>query len=161
MSKKGKGQGGGDGGRVVARNKEARRRYDVEDTFEAGLVLTGTEIKSIRQGTVSLTDAYASMRGDEIWLHNLHIGPYAPAGPYAQHEPKRDRKLLLQRSQIQRIAGKLTQRGYSLVPLDVHLKGPWAKVQLGLAIGKKTGDRREDIKRKTAEREIQKHLRRR
>lgn len=146
--------------KVVARNKEARRRWEVSDTVEAGIELTGTEVKAIRDGKVQLSDSYAVVKGDEIFLLNLHIGAYKPAGPAGQHQPTRTRRLLLKRSQIDRLIGQMAQRGYSLVPLDVHFRGAWAKVELGLARGKKTTDRREEIKRRTAEREMQRALKR-
>ena len=145
---------GDQGGRVVARNKEARRRWEISDTVEAGMELTGTEVKAIREGKVQLADSYAVVKGAQIFLLNLHIGPYPPAGPYAQHQPTRTRRLLLKRAQIEKLIGQMAQKGYSLVPLDVHFRGAWAKVELGLARGKKTEDRREEIKKRTAEREM-------
>lgn len=146
---------------VVARNRGALRRWEVEEKLEAGVVLTGTEVKAIRDGKAQISDAYAVLRKDEVFLVNLHIGHYAAAGPHAQHEPERPRKLLLRRGEIERLIGRLERKGYSLIPLDIHFRGPWAKVELGLCRGKRAPDRREDIKKKEAEREVERAMRRR
>ncbi len=147
--------------RIVAKNRAALRRWKVEDTIEAGLVLTGTEVKAVREGKAQISDAYATIRSREVVLVNLHIGPYKAAGPHAQHEPGRPRKLLLRREQIERLIGSLERKGYSLVPLDIHFRGPWVKVELGLCVGKRAPDRREDIKKREADREVERAMRRR
>lgn len=144
----------------VARNKRAHQRFVIESTYEAGLVLLGTEVKSLREGRCQLSDAHAGFGGNELYLYNLHIGPYPPAGPYAQHDPLRPRKLLLHRAEIERLYGKLEQRGYTLVPLEVYFRGAVAKVRLGLARGKRQVDRREDIKAREAERDVARALKR-
>lgn len=149
------------GVQVLARNKQARRRWQIDDTFEAGLVLTGSEIKSLRARDVQIADAYASFRDGELWLMNLHIGAYKPAAAHLQHEPMRPRKLLMRGDQLRRLQGKLLERGFSLIPLDVHLRDGWAKCQLGLGRGKSSGDRREDIKKRDSDREMSRALRRR
>lgn len=146
--------------KVVAKNRAASRRWEVEDSFEAGLVLVGTEVKAIREGKVQLGDAYAIPKNGELVLLNLHIGPYGAAGPFAQHEPTRPRKLLVEKERIERLVGQLERKGYSLVPLDVHFRGAWAKVQLGLCSAKKTVDRREDIKKREADLEARRAMRR-
>jgi SsrA-binding protein len=136
----------------VASNRKARHDYHIEETWEAGLVLTGTEIKSVREGKVSLKGAYGTIRRGEMWLEGLNIARYESGG-YTNHEPERPRKLLMHRREIRRLIGALEQRGLTLVPLDLHLSGGWAKVTLGLGRGKKLHDKREDIKRRDADRE--------
>lgn len=137
----------------VARNRKARHEYHVLETLEAGLVLLGSEVKSLRQGNASLSDAYARLEGGEVWLHNLHIGTYGPAGPEA-HEHKRRRKLLLHRQEIRRLIGKVEQAGLTLIPLELYFRDGVAKLNLALAKGKKHRDKREDVKRREAEREV-------
>jgi SsrA-binding protein len=149
-----------EGVHVVCTNKKARRDYHIEDTFEAGLVLRGSEVKSLRDGTAQLTDAYARIDAGEAWLSGLHIAPYSHA-PMEGQEPDRDRKLLLHALEIRRLAGKVQERGYTLVPLRIYFRRGLAKVELGLGTGKKAYDKREDIKRADAEREIARALRRR
>ncbi len=147
--------------RVVARNRSARYRWEVEETFEAGLVLLGTEVKALREGKAQIKDAYAVPRAGEMLLMNLHIGQYRAAGPYAQHDPTRPRKLLVRKGEIERLVGRLERKGYSLVPLDIHFRGPWAKVTVGLCRGKRAPDRREDIRAREADREVERAMRRR
>jgi len=150
-----------DGGvRIVAQNKRARHDFSIEDRFEAGLVLTGSEVKSLREGNVRLSDAYGALRGDELWLVNCHIGPYRAASVFG-HGPLRDRKLLLQRKEIEKLRGKVEQRGYTLVPLAVYFKGGWAKVEMALARGRTHGDRREAIAEREHRREMDRALSRR
>ena len=139
--------------KLVARNKKARHEYQILETLEVGLVLAGSEVKALREGNVSLSDSYARLEGGEAWLHNMHIGTYGPARPDA-HEFKRRRKLLLHRKEIQRLIGQVEQAGLTLVPLEVYFRSGVAKVKLALARGKKHRDRREDIKRREAEREV-------
>lgn len=145
-------QSSGDSGPVVARNKKARHDYHILEMWEAGLVLTGSEIKSVRAGKVSLTGAYGVIRGRDVWLEGMHIAEY-DSGGYANHAPQRARKLLLHRHQVRRLIGALQQKGQTLVPLDVHLSDGWAKATIALARGKKLHDKRETLKRREAERE--------
>lgn len=148
------------GVKVLAQNKKARHDYFIEDTYEAGIALTGTEIKSIRAGRVQLKDSYARVENGEVLLHKVHISPYAEGNRF-NHEPERTRKLLLRRLEILKLIGATRERGYSLVPLSIYLKGGWAKVELGLAKGKKNYDKREDLKKKDAARDIERALRER
>lgn len=148
------------GVKTVATNRKARHDYFIEDTYEAGLVLTGTEIKSIRAGRVSLRDSFAMVKGDELWLVNAHIAPYE-RGTYANHDPRRPRKLLMHRREINRIAGKLQEKGFTLVPLRLYLKDNLAKVELGLARGKKQYDKRAALRKKETQREIDRAVARR
>lgn len=147
---------GGDG--VVCRNRHATRRYDVLEKFEAGLVLSGSEVKSLRLRHGDIEGAYAALRGDEVFLHQMHVGPYEQANVFA-HETKRSRKLLLHRREIEKLRGRLTMRGLALVPLQVYFKNGFAKVELGLATGKKDHDRRQQLKEQEANREAQAAMR--
>jgi SsrA-binding protein len=148
------------GVKVIARNRRARYDYHVEDTLEAGLVLTGTEVKSLRAGRASLTEAFAQLSGDELWLHGLHIPEYAQ-GTWTNHEPRRTRKLLLHRKEIDRLASQVAERGFTIVPLSLYFSGGRAKVELALARGKRTYDKRRDLARRDAAREVDRALRRR
>jgi SsrA-binding protein len=139
--------------KTVATNRKARHDYFIEETYEAGLVLTGSEIKSIRAGRVNLRDSFAVVKEGELWLMNAHIAPYDPA-TYANHEPRRSRKLLMHRREINRIAGKLQEKGFTLVPLRLYLKDNLAKVELGLGRGKKQYDKRAALREKETRREI-------
>ncbi len=149
-----------EGVKVVCTNKKARRDYHIEETLEAGLVLKGAEVKSLREGRANLTDAYAWIQDGEAWLSGLHISPY-PHGRREEQDPDRDKKLLLHKYEIRRLTGKTRQKGYTLVPLRVYFRRGYAKVELGLARGKKLYDKREDLKRADARREIERALRRR
>ena len=140
--------------KTVATNRKAYHNYRIEDSVEAGIVLTGTEIKSIRAGRVSLGDAYVRLEGGELWLLNAHIARYE-AGSYLSHEPMRPRKLLLHRKQINSLTGKVAEKGFALVPLKLYIKDSIAKVEVALAKGKKLYDKRESITRREAEREIE------
>jgi SsrA-binding protein len=146
--------------KVIARNKKARHDYLIEDTIEAGLVLTGSEIKSVRAGQVNLRDSYAALREGELWLVNAHIAPYKQAS-FQNHEPRRERKLLLHRREIGRLTGKLQEKGLTLVPLQMYLKNSWAKVQLGLARGKKLHDKRQALRERDDRRQMARALGRR
>ncbi|MCF7935205.1 MAG: SsrA-binding protein SmpB [Synergistales bacterium] len=149
------------GQRLVAKNRKARHEYSILESFEAGLVLTGTEIKSIRDGRVNLKDGYARVVDNELWLRNIHISPYKE-GTYYNHEPLRDRKLLVHREQIRRLIGKLQERGLTLIPLSLYVKqNKWAKVELGLAKGKTRHDKREDIASRDAKRQMDRAVKRR
>ncbi len=142
---------------TIATNRKAYHDYEVVDTLEAGIVLTGTEIKSIREGRVNLRDGFAIIRGGEVWLLNVHIAPY-PGGNRQNHEPRRERKLLLHRREINRLAGRVQEKGWTLVPLRLYLKDNKAKIELGLVRGKREYDKREAIARREAEREVQREM---
>ncbi|MFY1668492.1 SsrA-binding protein SmpB [Plantactinospora sp. WMMB334] len=141
------------GRKVVASNRRARHDYAILDTYEAGMALTGTEVKSLRAGRASLVDAFAQERDGEIYLHGMHIPEYAQ-GTWTNHEPRRTRKLLLNRQEISRLIGKLKESGLTLVPLSVYFSDGWAKVEIGLAKGKKSYDKRQDLAKRDADREI-------
>ena len=144
--------------RVVASNRKARHNYHIEETIEAGIALTGTEVKSVRAGRVNLADAHAMVERGEVWLYNMHIAPYEHGNRW-NHEPTRRRKLLLHKSEIDYLAGKVRQKGYTLIPLQVYLKRDWVKIELAVARGKKIHDKRRDIAEREAERRIQRALR--
>ncbi|WBB72682.1 SsrA-binding protein SmpB [Micromonospora sp. WMMD1128] len=141
------------GRKVVASNKKARHDYAILDTYEAGMALTGTEVKSLRAGRASLVDAFAQERDGELYLHGMHVPEYAQ-GTWTNHEPRRTRKLLLNRLEINRLLGKLKESGLTLVPLQVYFSDGWAKVEIGLARGKKSYDKRQDLAKRDADREI-------
>ncbi len=149
-----------EGVQAIASNRRARFDFEIEDRYEAGLSLTGSEVKSLRAGNLSLSDAYAQPRGSELFLVNCRIGEYAPAAVFG-HAPLRDRKLLMRREEIERIRGKIEQRGYTLVPLSLYFKKGWAKVELGLARGRKHEDRRQAIAERETRREMDRALSRR
>jgi SsrA-binding protein len=143
-------------GATVAQNRRARHEFSIEDTFEAGIVLRGTEIKSIRAGKVSLADAYARIERDEAWIVGLHIAPWENADARFNHEPKRSRKLLLHRAEIDELLGKTKAKGLTLVPLRLYINDQGkAKLELGLARGKQTWDRRREIAERDARRETE------
>lgn len=144
----------------VAKNRQARHEYQVLDTWEAGIVLAGTEVKSMREGKVNITDAYGIVRDGEVYLLNMNISPYSRGG-YVNHEPTRLRKLLLHQREIRRLIGGVERQGLTLVPLEVYFKNGRAKVRLALAKGKKLHDKREDSKKKDAERDMARAFRKR
>ncbi len=146
-------------GRVVVSNRKARHEYSVVETMEAGIVLTGTEVKSLRAGNANLQDSYAAIKRGEVWLINMHISPYEH-GNISNHQPTRPRKLLLQRKQIRKLIGRVQEKGLSLVPLSVYFKGPLAKIELALAQGKKRFDKREALAKRQAQREMAHRLKR-
>ena len=146
--------------RDITVNRRARHDYFIEETIEAGLVLTGSEVKSLRAGKAQLKDSYARIQRGEAWLFNAHISEYAPAAQFG-HDPTRSRKLLLHRRELDRLAGKVKERGLALIPLRLYFKHGRAKVELGLCRGKKDIDRREDLKRRALEREERQEFRRR
>jgi len=146
--------------RTIARNKKARHDFNIEEVYEAGIILKGTEIKSIREGRVNLKDSFALVEDEGVFLYNMHISPYSH-GNRANHEPERRRKLLLNKSEIRGFYGKTTMKGYTLVPLSLYLKRNLAKVELALAKGKNVRDKRRDIAKKTAQREMEKAFRER
>ena len=141
----------------VVRNRQAFHNYEILEKFEAGLVLTGTEIKSAREGRVNLKDAYGIVKSGEIWLLNCHISPYSH-GNYANHDPLRTRKMLLKRSEINRLIGRTTERGLTLVPLRMYLKEGFLKCELALAKGRKVHDKREVERKKTIDKETKQAL---
>jgi SsrA-binding protein len=141
------------GTRLIVSNRKARHEFHILDTLEAGIVLQGTEVKALREGKANLQDAFASFNRGELWLHNLHISPYE-AGNRFNHDPVRPRKLLLHRRELRKLVGQVEQKGLTLVPLDLHFRSGVAKVSLALARGKKLHDKREDVKRRDAEREM-------
>ena len=145
---------------AVASNPKARHDYEILETLEAGVVLTGSEVKSLRGGTASLRESFAVIRDGEPLLIGMHIGPYPQAG-YAGHDPTRTRKLLLHKGEIQRLVGKTAERGLTLVPLRVYFSHGLAKVELGLARGKRTYDRRESLKERDAQMQIDRAMHRR
>ena len=144
-----------DGARkVIARNRKALHEYHIEDTYDAGLVLQGPEVKSIRGNRVSLSEAFARVDNGEAWLFDMHVSPYDPASRW-NTDPVRPRKLLLTRRELRRLIGATREKGYTLVPLELFLQKGLIKVRVGLGRGKKAHDKREDIKKRDAEREIQ------
>ena len=144
----------------VARNRHARHEYQVLETWEAGLVLTGTEVKSLRDGKVNIAEAYGIVRDGEVYLLNMNVSPYTRGG-YTNHEPTRLRKLLLHKREIRRLIGGVERQGLTLVPLEVYFKGGRAKVRLALAKGKKLYDKRDDARKRDAERDMARAFRRR
>jgi SsrA-binding protein len=149
-----------DSGLVLARNPKARHDYHILETWEAGIVLTGSEIKSIRDGKVSLKEAFGSVRKGEVWLEAMNVTPYESRG-YAEHYSVRSRKLLLHRNEIRRLIGAVEQKGLTLVPLDLHITNGRAKVTLALGKGKKMHDKREDLKKREMDRELARSVGRR
>ena len=149
-----------DGNKVIARNRRARHDYQLEDVIEAGLVLTGTEVKSLREGRASLADGFGQISDGEIWLHGVHIPEYLH-GTWTNHEPRRTRKLLLHRGEIDRLARTTAERGLTLIPLSLYFKDGKVKVELALARGKRTYDKRHDLAARDAAREVDRALRRR
>lgn len=147
-----------EGYKVVSDNRQARYLYEILETYEAGIQLTGTEVKSIRAGKVNLQDAYALIRNGEAWLLNAHISPYTSSAQYFNHEPRRTRKLLLHRQEIRKLIGKVEQQGLTLVPLKMYLKRGLVKVSIALGKGKKLHDKREDLKRRQDQRDIQRAM---
>ena len=145
--------------KTICQNKKARHDYFIEDTFEAGIVLKGTEVKSLRDGKGNLVDSYASVEKDEMWLNNCHIDHYTPATQF-NHHPMRKRKLLMHRKEISKLIGKVQEKGYSLIPLKLYFKNGNVKVELSLAKSKKQFDKRASIKKREADREIDRAMKR-
>jgi SsrA-binding protein len=143
----------------IATNKRASYRYHLLEKWEAGLVLTGTEVKSLRGGKAQLKDGYAQVQDGEVWLHNVHIPPYAPA-TRDNHEPERPRKLLMHKREIDRLIGKTREKGLTLIPTRLYFSGPRAKVEIALARGKDVGDKRHAIKEREMKREMERSVRR-
>ncbi|WP_375766982.1 SsrA-binding protein SmpB [Archangium gephyra] len=157
---KGKGGTGESGIKIIAENRKARAAYSVDEKVEAGLALSGSEVKALRAGTANLSDAYALPKGSELYLLNAHIGSYNPSS-FFSHEPLRGRKLLMHRAEIDRWITKVRERGYSIIPLLLYFKNGRAKVELGLCQGKTHEDRRQDIKERETKREMDRAMRRR
>ncbi|MBW1799171.1 MAG: SsrA-binding protein SmpB [Deltaproteobacteria bacterium] len=139
--------------RIICKNRKASHDYFIEETYEAGMVLLGPEVKSLREGRANLVDSYARIKRGEVYLHNMHISPY-PYAHYMEIEPTRTRKLLMHKKEIKRLIGKTEERGYSLIPLKVYFSGARAKVELGLAKGKRKYDKRQSLKEKDLKREM-------
>jgi SsrA-binding protein len=152
------GEGARDGKKVVVRNKKARHEFEILDVYEAGLVLRGSEVKSIRAGKASLAEAFARIDAGEVWIHGMHVTPYDPAGRW-NHDPVRPRKLLLRREEIRRLIGAVQEKGLALVPLELYFRRGHARLALALARGKKLHDKRETLRRRSHEREMQRELR--
>jgi SsrA-binding protein len=149
-----------EGFKIVCDNRKSRFLYEILETYEAGIQLAGTEVKSIREGKANLQDGYALIRNGEAWLLNMHISPYTQSSAYFNHEPRRTRKLLLHRKEIRTLVGKVEQEGLTLIPLKMYLKRGLVKVSIGLCRGKKLHDKREDIKRRDDQRDMQRAMKR-
>lgn len=143
--------------KIVANNPNARHNYTIEDTYEAGIVLTGTEIKSIRNGKINLKDSYANIKNGEVYIYGMHISPYEHGNIYNK-DPLRTRKLLLTRREINKLTGLIKQKGLTLVPISLYFSGNFLKIQLGIGKGKKLYDKRQDIAKKDAEMRIRKQM---
>lgn len=143
--------------RPIAENRKARHEYHIKDVYEAGLVLVGTEVKSLRAGKVNIKDAYAVVRDGEVWVYNMHISPYDKGNQF-NHDPLRPKKLLLHRSQINRLLGIQKQSGFTLIPLKVYFKNGLAKMELAVAVGKKLYDKRQDIAERDARRAMERAM---
>ncbi len=143
--------------KLIAKNPVARHNYTIEDTMETGIVLTGTEIKSIRNGKVNLKDSYAGIKNGELYIYNLHISPYEFGNIYNK-DPLRDRKLLVNKRELNKLFGLIKQKGYSLIPMSLYFKGNFVKLELGLGKGKKLYDKRQDIAKKDAQRRMLKNI---
>lgn len=148
------------GTKLVAQNKKARHDYHIEQTYEAGIVLTGTEVKALRAGRASLVDGFAQVTNGEVWLHNVHIPEYSQ-GTWTNHAPRRIRKLLLRKDEISRLIGKTKEGGRTIVPLSLYFKNGYAKVEIALATGKKNYDKRQSLAERDAKRETQREMGRR
>ena len=146
--------------KIITENRKARHDYHIHESYEAGIVLTGTEVKSLRAGKANLKDSYARIEHSEIMLHNVHISPYDPGNRF-NHEPLRTRKLLMHRSEIDKLIGKTQEKGFTLIPLKMYFVHGMAKLQLGLATGKKNYDKRQDMAERDAKREIDRAFRER
>ncbi|HEY9703035.1 MAG TPA: SsrA-binding protein SmpB [Allocoleopsis sp.] len=149
-----------DGYKIVSDNRQARHLYEILETYEAGIELKGTEVKSVRDGKANLRDGYALIRNGEAVLINVHISPHNSTSQYFNHEAKRTRKLLLHKQEIRKLIGKVEQQGLTLVPLKMYLKRGWVKILIGLGRGKKLHDKREDIKRRDDQRDMARAMKR-
>lgn len=149
-----------DKGRMIAENRRAFHEYHILDRVEVGISLTGTEVKSLRMGKVSLLDSFARVENGEVWVHHMHIAPYTMGNRY-NHEPMRPRKLLLHRNEISRLIGKTKEKGLTLIPLKLYWQGDWAKMEIGLAKGKQLFDKREALAAKESKRDVERALKER
>ncbi|MBA3923637.1 MAG: SsrA-binding protein SmpB [Nostocaceae cyanobacterium] len=147
-----------DGYKVITDNRQARYLYEILETYEAGIELMGTEVKSIRAGKVNMQDGYGLLRQGELWLLNVHISPYSSSSQYFNHEARRTRKLLMHRQEIRKLIGKVEQQGLTLVPLKMYLKRGMVKVSIALGKGKKLHDKRDDMKRRDDQRDMQRAM---
>ncbi len=146
--------------KVISKNRKAWHDYHIEETYEAGIVLTGTEVKSVRNTRVNLKDSFAKVEDGELFLYNMHISPYDPGNRF-NHEPLRVRKLLMHKSEIGRLTGKIQEKGYALIPLKIYFRKSLIKIELGLARGKKLYDKRRDIAERDSKREVEREFRQR
>jgi SsrA-binding protein len=146
--------------KLISDNRQARHLYEILETYEAGIELKGTEVKSIRAGKVNLRDGYALLRNGEAWLINVHISPYDASSAYFNHDPRRTRKLLLHGREIRKLIGQVEQKGLTLVPLKMYMKGSFVKVSLGLGKGKKLHDKRDAIKKRDDQRDMARAMKR-
>lgn len=146
--------------KVVSDNRQARFLYEILQTYEAGIELQGTEVKSIRAGNVNLRDGFALLRDGEVWLMNVHISPYDKSSLFFNHEPRRTRRLLMHNWEIRKLIGQVEQKGLTLVPLKMYFKGSWVKITLGLGKGKKLHDKRETLKRRQDDRDMSRAMKR-
>jgi SsrA-binding protein len=149
--------GNGEEIKLVQKNRKAWHEYEILDKYEAGLMLSGSEVKSIREGRVNIQDAHGKIRAGEAWIVGMDVALYANAGPL-NHEPKRARKMLLKRREIQRLIGKLKEKGLTLVPLSLYFKGGFAKLEIGLARGKQEFDKREAIRKRESDRDLRRRM---
>ncbi|MDB9527833.1 SsrA-binding protein SmpB [Oscillatoria sp. CS-180] len=147
-----------DGYKVLSDNRQARHQYEILETYDAGLELKGTEVKSIRAGKVNLRDGFAQIREGELWLQNVHISPHSTTIQQYNHDPRRTRKLLLHKGEIRKLIGKVEQKGLTLVPLKMYVTRGWIKVTIALAKGKKLHDKRDSLKQKQEKREVERAL---
>lgn len=148
-----------DGERIIATNRRALHDYHVDERYEAGIALTGTEVKSLRASQINFKDSYAAVKDNELWLFSCHIDEYLQGNRY-NHEPERPRKLLLHRREINKLSQAVQQKGYTIIPLKFYFEGSWVKVELGLCRGKKQYDQRQDIAKKDAKRQIERAMKR-
>jgi len=144
--------------KIICQNKNARRSFFIEDTFEAGMVLVGTEVKALREGRANLKESYAAVKDGEVFLHDMHISPYSHGNRF-NHDPLRKRKLLLHKQEIRKIYIKTREKGFTLIPVKVYFKGGKAKIEIGIGKGKKLYDKREDLKRRDDKRSMERALR--
>lgn len=149
-----------EGFKIVSDNRQARFLYEILETYEAGIELKGTEVKSIRAGKVNLRDGYVLIRNGEAWLINVHISPYDTASEYFNHDPRRTRKLLMHRQEIRKLIGKVEQQGLTIVPLKMYFKRGWVKIDIALGKGKKLHDKREDQRRREDKRDMERAMKR-
>jgi SsrA-binding protein len=143
----------------VVKNRKARHEYEIEETYEAGLVLQGSEVKSIREGRVNISEAHCGVRNGEMWLFNAHIAPYHKGSSHTNHNPRRERKLLLHKNEIVTLEQKVDREGYTIVPLQLYFKNGYAKIKIGVARGKKRHDKRRDIKEREQKRRMKQQMR--